>query len=74
MNHYLVTDLIVFGVACSAYLQYKSVKTISQLPARSQRRGQGLNRVEILKTVEGLAYAGLGVLFETVSLSKAFFG
>jgi hypothetical protein len=74
MDSPLLADLIVFGIACSAYLQYKSIKTLGEVASRSQRRSQALSRTEMLKTVEGLAYAALGIVFETLSLAKAIFG
>jgi hypothetical protein len=74
MNQALLTDLIVFGIACGAYLQYKSVKTIAEVPSQSERRSQGLSRAEMIKTIEGLAYAVLGIVFETLCISKAVFG
>jgi hypothetical protein len=74
MNQSLLADLIVFGIACSAFLQYKSIKTIAKVPSRFERRMERLNRHEMLKIVEGLAYAVLGIVFETICLSKAFFG
>ena len=74
IDHLLIADLILFGMACSAYLQYKSFKTIAKLPARSQRRTPGLDRTGVLTAVEGVAYAALGVIFETICISKAFFG
>ncbi|HTD88991.1 MAG TPA: hypothetical protein VK850_20660 [Candidatus Binatia bacterium] len=72
-HHKLLADLIFFGMACGIYLQYRSVKAIGQVPSRSERGYRLLNRTEALKIVEGLAYAGLGVVFETLSVTKAAF-
>jgi hypothetical protein len=74
INQLLIADLVFFGMVCSAYLQYKAFKAVAELPARSDRRGRGLSRTEIVKTVEGLAYGALGIGFETSCLAKALLG
>ena len=71
MKNLMVTDLIVAGIACSAYLQYRSFKLIAQMPSRS---GNSEQRFDTVKTVEAVVYALLGIIFETSSLAKAFFG
>ncbi|MDB5812398.1 MAG: hypothetical protein JWN94_4520 [Betaproteobacteria bacterium] len=72
-DHQVLADLIVFGIACGVYLQYRSVKAIVDVPTRSERGYRLLNRAEALKIVESICYAGLGVVFETLSLSHAAF-
>jgi len=74
IDHQLIANAIFFGMACSAYLQYKAFKAVAELPPRWDRRGRGLSRTEIVKMVEGLAYGALGIGFETSCLAKALFG
>jgi hypothetical protein len=69
----VLIDAILFGIACGVYLQYRCVKVIHDVPSRSERGYRLLNGAELLKIVEGLAYAGLSVVFETLSISKAAF-
>lgn len=73
MRQLLLAEFVVLGLVCGAYLQYKSFKAIGALPARSRQRGQGANRLDWVKVAECIAYAVLGIAFETVSLSNAVF-
>jgi hypothetical protein len=68
----LLADFIIIGIACGCYLHYRSYKVIGTVPARSERSNRILSRAELLKVVEGISYACLGVLFDTLSLSQAF--
>jgi hypothetical protein len=69
----LLADVIIIGMFCGLYLQYKGFKAMNAVPATAGRRNRALTHDEALKLVEAIGYAFLGALFEMASITQAVF-
>ena len=69
----ILTDLIIIGIICGLYLQYRGFKTMKSVPATAERKNRPLTRDEVLKLVASLAYAFMGAWFEALCVSQAVF-
>lgn len=69
----LLADVILVGIVCGLYLQYKGFKAMKSVPAVVERKNRALTRDEVLKLVESIGYAFMGAWFELLSLSEAVF-
>ena len=69
----LLADVIIFGMLCGLYLQYKGFTALCAVPALAEHRNRALSYDEMLKLVESIAYTFTGAFFETISLVHAVF-
>ena len=69
----LLGDIVIIGITCGLYLQYKGFKAMNAVPAIAKRKNRALTRDETLKLVESVGYAFMGAWFEILSFSQAVF-
>jgi uncharacterized membrane protein len=69
----LLADIIIVGIICGLYLQFKGFKIMKAVPASVERGNRPLTRDESLKLAASIGYAFMGAWFELLSISHAIF-
>jgi hypothetical protein len=69
----LVADLVIVGIFCGLYLQYRGFRTMQTIPATAERGDRTITREEALKLVASLGYVLMGAWYEALSVSQAVF-
>ena len=69
----LLADVLISGILCGLYLQYKGFMAMNAVPATVERRNRALSRDEVISLVESTGFIFMGAFLQMISITQAAF-